>query len=116
MIPVRVARKIDTSISDQRLKSECLGRLAFGILPTEQWACVFSNPKLMTLPELRCKAFSVWLPTLIDYIGEGWPEIQQFRAEAISRGLDCGDIFELGAQLAHHTISVLSLLSRDEQL
>lgn len=95
---------------------EILGRVAMGVQPTTQWAPVFANPHLMGLPGLRCKAFTVWFSTMLDFVGQAAPQLQQLVHEATTRDLDLHGLDELGRQLEESMVDVLRLFTREEQL
>jgi len=99
---------------DQRLKCEGFLRLGFGVIPYGQWASVFANPELARWPNLQCKAFCVWFPTMNDYLRiEG--QLHGLCREAARRGLDCASLFDLALELASCYKSLLSLYTREEQ-
>jgi len=101
--------------SDRRLKYESLTRLAQGVLPYNQWACVFANPELAAWPNLQNKAFCVWFPTMIDYVRRV-ADLGKLHREAIKRALDCNDLFDLMGALHSRYRAILALYSREEQI
>lgn len=103
------------SWSDGRLKCQVFERLANGVLPFEQWLPVFANQTFSEWPGLRCKAFTVWFPTMIDY-QKGATERQVLCEEVKSRGIDCLKVFDLAEELQKRYSAVLRLYTRDEQL
>jgi len=68
--------------------------LAQGVIPYEQWSSVFVDPKLSMWPGLHAKAFSVWFPTMIDYLS-GRAESTAIKNELRDRKVDCEQVFEL---------------------
>lgn len=104
------------SMNDKRLVMEALGRVAMGVQPLSQWSPVFSNPELMHLPGLRSKAFTVWFPTMLDFLGQTVPEIAQLRHEVERRGLAAGNLFEIADEIETRIRAVLSLFTKEEQL
>jgi hypothetical protein len=102
-------------LGDLELKREVLQRLAHGVLPFEQWANVFANPKLAEFPNLRGKAFSVWFTTPIDYLKD-YRIIQDLVADATTRKLSLLSVPDLSAELRVHFAAILSLYNRDEQI
>ncbi len=103
-------------MDDRRLLMESVGRLLMGVQPLTQWAPVFSNPSLMHLPGLRCKAFTVWFPTLIDFLGQGSAELAQLRAEVGLRRLTSDRLFEIADEFEQQARSLVSLFTRDDQI
>ncbi len=104
-----------TNWSDGRLKCQIFERLAFGVLPFEQWMIVFANAEFIDRPGLRCKAFTVWFPTMIDYV-RGTQERATLAKESERRGIDFGKVFCLTDALGGCYSDCLALYSRDEQL
>ena len=101
--------------SDGRLKCQIFERLAYGVLPFEQWMPVFYNSKLVDWPGLRCKAFTVWFPTTIDYL-RGVQKRKDFEQEAQSRAIDLLKLPHLAGALETCFSDCLALYSRDEQI
>ena len=101
--------------SDGRLKCQFFERLAYGVLPFEQWMPVFSNAAFIDWPGLRCKAFAVWFPTTIDYL-RGAQERATLAGESTRRGIDLGKVSRLTDALGGCFSDCLALYSRDEQL
>jgi hypothetical protein len=114
--PVTVERLDLEGYEDQRIMMETFGRLAMGVQTFSQWAPVFANPELFHLPGLRCKAFTVWFPTMIDFVGEAVPQIWQLGEEAHQRGLDDHGLLDLARTVERYTRDLLSLFTKEEQL
>lgn len=104
-----------SKLTNMELKREALQRLGQGVLPFEQWANVFANPKLAEFQNLKCKAFSVWFTTPIDYIKD-YQIVQDLVAEAAARKVALLSVPDLASELNHHFAATLSLFSRDEQI
>lgn len=100
--------------SEPELKARAVELLAHGVLPFEQWAHVFANPDLSRWPGLKAKAFSVWFPTMVDFL-EGSGERGAIEAELIARGVNIEPVPELSRLLSDAFRSVLNLYSTDEQ-
>lgn len=103
------------SFSDRRFKCEAFSLLAFGVLPFEQWGSVFSNPSFLHWPGLCCKAFTVWFPTMIDYL-KTKTQLEAYNTEISHRQINCSKLFNLIDELNEKYSRILSLYSRDEQL
>lgn len=114
--PIEGERLDLEGMEDQRLLMESLGRLAMGVQPLSQWAPVFSNPKLMHLPGLRCKAFTVWFPTMLEFVGQGVGELAQLRNEVEERDLDHEGLFDVADEAERGIRGVLSLYTKEAQL
>lgn len=88
--------------------------LGTGILPFDQWCGVFANPELNSRPGLICKAFTVWFPTMLDYLNRP-EEVNLCIAELV--GDECVDeAANLCDELDRHYKNLLALFSREEQL
>lgn len=103
-------------VNDARLLMEAVGRLAMGIQPLTQWAPVFANPDLLHWPGLRSKAFTVWFPTMLDFVGFAMPEMEQVRQEVQNRDLDPHDLFEIADEASNSMRQLLSMFSKEEQI
>lgn len=101
--------------TDAKLKMYAMGLLMTGVLPFEQWANVFANPEYRNRPGLRAKAFSVWFPTMVDFL-KSRHDLDRLEKELTGRGIDCGEIFDRADRLAKCFSDILSLYSRDEQI
>jgi hypothetical protein len=100
--------------SEPELKARAVELLAHEVLPFEQWAHVFANPELSGWPGLKAKAFSVWFPTMVDFL-EGHGERSTIEAELAARGVGIEPVPELCRLLAGAFKGVLSLYSTEEQ-
>jgi hypothetical protein len=106
-----------SKLSDAELKVHAVTRLGLGALPIENWACFF-EPSICAYrndPALANRAFSIWVPTMIDFI-EAEPQMATVEAEASRRAVDCADVFDLGRTLGLCMRGVLRLLTREEQV
>lgn len=103
-------------VEDARLVMGAIGRLVMGLQPLTQWAPVFSNPDLMDRPGLRSKAFTVWFPTTLDFLGQSVPELDQHKDELARRGLDGHALFEITQEVTELIRALLSLFHKEEQL
>lgn len=100
---------------EKKNRIKVLAYLAQGILPFEQWSCVFSNPKYGNEElGLICKAFSVWFPTMIDYIS-GRGKVQSV-IEALESDEDCNVMISQCNKLEEYYKKILSTYSREEQV
>lgn len=106
--------KTQTATAEE-LKARAVELLGYGVLPFEQWAHVFANPKLDEWPGLKAKAFSVWFPTMIDFL-QGSDEVSAIASELMKRQVETESLFELIERLKSSYQKVLSLYSSDEQL
>ncbi len=101
--------------TDEDLKRRAVELLAQGVIPYEQWSSVFVDPELSMWPGLQAKAFSVWFPTMIDYLS-GRAESTAIKNELCDRKVDCEQVFELSEELERCFIEVLSLYTNKEQI
>ncbi len=95
-------------------KFQLLTYLGQGILPFEQWSGVFSNPQLDSMPGLICKGYTVWFPTMIDYLNRPNDIDQAMNDLAGEKGAD--EAISLCLKLEKYYKEILSLFSREEQL
>lgn len=108
--------RIDVSTAtDEALKCRALELLAYGVIPFEQWAHVFANPNFVSWNGLRAKAFSVWFPTMVDYL-QGQQECAAVEKELMRRNVHTGPVFELHRELSRSFASLLGLVTIEEQL
>jgi len=104
-------------LSDAELKVHALTSLGFGALPIENWACFF-EPSIAVHPgdiALANRAFSIWVPTMTDFIGAE-AHMAAVKADAQRRSLKCGQVFTLAEELGRRMRSVLRLLTREDQI
>lgn len=101
--------------SDEELKCRAIELLANGLVPFEQWANVFANPTLDGFPNLKSKAFSVWFPTMTDFL-VAEDEFNCVKKYMKNRSLDDRGLFENANTLADWFKELLSLFSTDEQI
>jgi len=101
--------------SDITLRYQCFRRLAQGVHPFEMWATVFGASALIAFPEVRTKAFSVWFPTMLDYLA-----VEDHTAcmlqEAARRRLDLGRVPSLCENLSKAYKVIVAQYSRAEQV
>lgn len=97
----------------KREKSFLIGYLGQGILPFGQWSCVFSNPELQEKTGLICKSFTVWFPTMLDFI-----KVPQELQTIIDKDHDekVEEVKSLILRLQEFYRYFLSLYSREEQI
>jgi hypothetical protein len=100
--------------SEADLKARAVELLAHGVVPFEQWANVFANPNFASWPGLKAKAFSVWFPTMVDFL-EGRGELTAIEAELSVRRIDIEPVPDLCRQLGDAFKRVLTLFSSEEQ-
>lgn len=106
-----------SKVNDRDLVVHAIARLSFGALPIENWGCFFA-PGAMVYPNdevLANRAFSIWFPTIYDYI-EGRAEFERVVAECRARRLDVAELERLANELDQRLRSVAGLLSREEQI
>jgi hypothetical protein len=101
--------------TDGRVKCYAFQLLVFGVLPFEQWVSVFANSAFQAWPGLRCKAFAVWFPTMIDYL-RNRTKRDSAKDELVRRKFDCLQLFDLADALDCSFEEVLKLYSRDDQI
>jgi hypothetical protein len=95
-------------------KFQLMAYLAQGILPFEQWSCVFANPELSSRPGLICKAFAVWFPTMLDFLRRS-ADIENAIAK-LSESAEAQEVLRLSRELEAYYKKLLSLYSREEQI
>jgi len=88
--------------------------LAQGILPFEQWSCVFANPDVDSKPGLICKAFAVWFPTMLDYLRR--PEEVDATIRELSGDREADEAVQLSRTLGIFFKRLLTPFSREEQI
>lgn len=88
--------------------------LAQGILPFEQWSCVFANPELSSRSGLICKAFAVWFPTMLDFLRR--PADVENAIGKLAESAEAQETLRLSEELAAYYKGLLSLYSREEQI
>lgn len=101
--------------TDQQLKRNAFQILALATIPMENWFPVFSNP-MIQLPGLRCKAFCIWFPTMIDVLAEEGKIIKELYNEIAKRNLVIGKIHGFTFSLIDLFKKVLANFSKEEQL
>lgn len=106
--------QLDTA-TDQALKCRAMELLAYGVLPFEQWAHVFANTELNNWPGLQAKAFSVWFPTMVEFL-QGDVEASALQKELGRRNVDTGPLFDLISSLAKCYEKVLAMYSIEDQI
>jgi len=103
------------SWSDSKLKAHAFILVGHGAMPLEQWAGVFSHKDFHPWPELRCKALTVWFPTMVDFL-KSESDIEAIAKESVQRKMDLLELTQIAATLADHFRKVLEEFDRDEQL
>lgn len=100
--------------TDYQLKQRAIWNLALGVVPFEQWGGIFAHEDPPGYSGLRNKAFTVWFPTMTDYI-RATADQRQIGAELTRRGIVVDPVPELADTLDRHFRRVLGLYTRGDQ-
>jgi hypothetical protein len=101
--------------SNSKVLARAFMHLGQGVLPLAQWGGVFSGPEFFGREDLRCKAFSVWFPTMVEFLRHR-DEYRTLQKELVRRGIDIADLSSREEKMAQSFQECLSLFERDEQL